>query len=353
MIDFIKKRSKTKGLPPGSLIYTGEKKTEKPEISIIDYNSKNLNEIKCKKVEDCFKYKNRRNVTWINVDGISDTETISKIGKNFDIHPLALEDILDTEQRPKIEDYNEYIFVVLKMLHHDEENNISIEQISFILSKNIVISFQELKGDVFDSIRDRLRNNKGRIRKMGSDYLLYALIDSIIDNYFVILEKVSERIEEIEDDLIKNPEPETLQEIHHLRRQMIFVRKSIWPLREVISSLLREESRLIRKTTLVFLRDIYDHTIQVIDTVETFRDIISGMFEMYMSNISNKTNEVMKVLTIFAAIFIPLTFIAGVYGMNFSIMPELNWRWGYPMAWIIMISVAIVMLFYFKRKKWL
>ena len=353
MRHIIKKASKSKDLPPGSLVYIGDKKAEKPEISIIDYTSKDLKEIQCKKIEECFKYKSKRSVTWINIDGISNTETISKIGKNFDLHPLVLEDILNTDQRPKIEDYGDYIFIVLKMLCHDENNKLSIEQISFILTRNMVISFQETKGDVFNAIRERIRKNKGRIRKMGADYLIYSLIDSIVDNYFSILEKVSEKIEIIEDKLIENPEPELVQDIHKLKREMIFVRKSVWPLREIISGILREESKLIRKTTNVFLKDLYDHTIQVIDTVETFRDIISGMLDIYMTSISNRTNEVMKVLTIFAAIFIPLTFIAGVYGMNFSVMPELNWTWGYPMALIIMISVATVMLIYFKRKKWL
>ncbi len=353
MRNIIKKTSKTKGLPPGSLVYIGDKKQEKPDISILDYNSKDFKEIKYKKVEDCFSFKNKRSVTWVNIDGINDTDIISKIGKNFDIHSLVLEDILNTDQRPKLEDYDNYIFIVLKMLHLDENNNITIEQISFILTRNMVISFQEMKGDVFDSIRERIRNNKGRIRKMGADYLLYSLIDSIVDNYFLILEKISEKIETIEEELIENPIPETLQEIYRLKREMIFLRKSIWPLREVISGLMREESRLIRKTTNIFLRDLYDHTIQVIDTVESFRDMISGMLDIYMSSVSNKMNEVMKVLTIFAAIFIPLTFIAGVYGMNFTVMPELTWVWGYPMALFIMISVACIMLVYFKRKKWL
>lgn len=352
MKPIIKKTSKTKGLPPGSLVYVGDKKTENPDISILDYNSKDSKEIKCKKIEECFSYKNKTSITWINIDGLNE-EIIPKIGEKFEIHPLVLEDILNTYQRPKIENYGKYIFIVLKMLILDENNNVSIQQISFILSKNMVISFQEKKGDVFDSIRERIRNNKGRIRKRGSDYLVYSLLDSIVDNYFSILEKVSEKIEIIEDKLIENPEPETLQEIHRLKREMIFVRKSIWPLREVINSLYREESKIIKNTTHVFLRDLYDHTIQVIDTVESFRDMISGMLDIYMSSVSNKMNEVMKVLTIFAAIFIPLTFIAGVYGMNFHYMPELGYQIGYPLVLILMLLVGITLLIYFKRKKWL
>jgi len=253
-----------------------------------------------------------------------------------------------------MEDYESYIFLVLKMLHYNDiEKKIISEQVSLILTRNQVISFQETKGDVFDSVRERLRNNKGRIRKMGADYLLYTLIDAIVDNYFVILEKMGERIEDMEEILVDNPEPETLQNIHKLKREMIYLRKSVWPLREVISGLLRDESRLIKKTTHIFLRDVYDHTIQVIDTVETFRDMISGMLDIYMSSVSNKMNEVMKVLTIFAAIFIPLTFIAGVYGMNFENMPEIKIQIAYPLVLLLMLAVGITMLFYFKKKKWL
>jgi magnesium transporter len=216
-----------------------------------------------------------------------------------------------------------------------------------------VISFQEVEGDVFDPIRDRIRNSKGRIRKMGADYLAYALLDAIVDNYFTVLEKLGEEIEDMEEELVTNPDPETLQTIHNLKRETIFLRKSVWPLREVISGLERRESALIKETTGIYLRDLYDHTIQVIDSVETFRDLISGMLDIYLSSISNKMNSVMKVLTIIATIFIPLTFVAGIYGMNFKFMPELEWHWGYPMIWVLMISVFISMLFYFRKKDWL
>jgi magnesium transporter len=239
------------------------------------------------------------------------------------------------------------------MLTYDDElKEIKGEQVSLILSENFVLSFQERPGDIFDLIRERLRNAKGRIRKMGADYLAYALVDAVVDQYFVILEKVGERIEELEESLTRNTKPETMQEIHRLKREMIYLRKSIWPLRESISGLEKSESALINKATLKYLRDVYDHTIQIIDTVETFRDMLSGMHDTYLTNISNRMNEIMKVLTIIATIFIPMTFIAGIYGMNFKFMPELEWRWGYLAVWVVLVSVALIMVVYFKRKKW-
>jgi magnesium transporter len=253
-----------------------------------------------------------------------------------------------------MEDYTEYLFLVLKMLQYSEEDNeIKGEQVSLILGSDWVVSFQETEGDVFDLIRERIRTDNGRIRKMGADYLVYVLMDAIVDNYFAVLEKVGEKIEEIEDEVVANPSPETLQIIHDLKRQMIMLRKSVWPLREVISRLERWESKLINESTDIFLRDLYDHTIQVIDAVETFRDMLSGMLDIYMSSVSNRMNEVMKVLTIIATIFLPLTLVAGIYGMNFRSIPELEWEWGYPFALLIMLSVGIVMLFYFRRRKWL
>jgi magnesium transporter len=240
------------------------------------------------------------------------------------------------------------------MLDYDrEESKIKVEQVSLILGENFVISFQETEGDIFNPIRERVRNNKGRVRKMGADYLAYVLIDAVVDNYFLILEALGEQIESMEEELVANPTPETLQTIHNLKREMIFLRKSVWPLRELISGLERGESALIRESTGIYLRDVYDHTIQVIDTVETFRDMLSGMLDIYLSSVSNRMNEVMKVLTIIATIFIPLTFLAGIYGMNFEFMPELRWHWSYPLVWCVMIVIGVAMIFYFKRKKWL
>ncbi len=349
-----KKRSKKTGLPPGTLIHIGEKKIEKARITIIDYNEAQFQEKEAKKVEECFPYKDQPNVTWINIDGIHDVEIIEKIGNHFNLHPLQLEDVLNTEHRPKIEDFEDYIFVVLKMLYYDEkENEIKDEQISLILASNIVISFQESEGDVFNPIRERIRNGKGRIRKMGADYLAYALIDAIVDNYFIILEKLGEKIQDLEEELVTNPTSETLHAIHKLKRENIFLRKSVWPLREVVSKLERGESSLIKETTVIYLRDVYDHIIRVIDTIETFRDLLSGMLDIYLSSISNRMNEVMKVLTVIATIFIPLTLIASVYGMNFTYMPELESPWGYPIVLVGMLFIVTLMLIYFKRKKWL
>jgi len=356
----IKKSSKTIGLPPGSLVHVGDKRTAKVKITVIDYDEKNFEEKEVKKVEECFPFKEKPTVSWINVDGVHQVDIIEKIGKHFGLHPLVLEDIVNTGQRPKMEDFEDYIFIVLKMLYHSEKDNeIKAEQISLILGKNFVLSFQETEGDVFDFVRQRIKNSKGRIRKVGADYLAYALLDAIVDNYFIILEKIGEKVEVMEEELVSNPIPETLQAIHNMKREMIFLRKSVWPLREVISGLQRGESKLIHKSTNIYLRDMYDHTIQVIDTIETFRDMISGMLDIYMSSVSNKMNEVMKVLTIFAAIFIPLTFVAGLYGMNFNPgaspfnMPELNFYLGYPMALFAMAVIGVIMLIYFRRKKWL
>jgi len=348
------KRSKKAGLPPGTLVHIGKKKTEKVKITVIDYDEKNFWEKDVKTVEECFPFKDKPTVTWINIDGIHDVEIIEKIGKHFGVHPLLLEDIMNSEQRPKMEDFEEYIFIVLKMLRYDEkQDEIKSEQVSLILGSNFIVSFQEMEGDVFNLVRERIRNEKGRIRKMKADYLAYTLIDAVIDNYFIILEKTGEKIEDMEDELVTNPTPGTLQTIHNLKREMIFLRKSVWPLREVINGMQKAESPLIKESTGIYLRDVYDHTIQVIDTIETFRDMISGMLDIYLSSISNKMNEVMKVLTIIATIFIPLTFVAGLYGMNFKYMPELEWHFGYFAILLLMIIIGISMVFYFRRKKWL
>ena len=281
-------------------------------------------------------------------------DIIEKIGNHFNIHPLILEDIVNTGQRPKMEDFIDYIFIVLKMLYYDEkENETKAEQVSLILGSNFVISFQESEGDVFDTIRKRIRSDRGRIRRMGADYLAYALIDAIVDNYFIILEKLGEKIEDIEDELVTNPAPATLQAIHDLKREMIFLRKSVWPLREVVSRLERWESPLINKSLDIYLRDVYDHTIQVIDSIETFRDMLSGLFDIYLSSVSNRMNEIMKVLTIIATIAIPLTVITGIYGMNFQSMPELQWWWSYPIVLLVMLTLGILMIIYFRRKKWM
>ena len=349
----IKRKSRKIALVPRHLVRP-EKKLESVKISIIDYDEAQFKEKQVKNVEECFPFKDMPTVTWINIDGIHEVNLIEQIGIHFDMHPLIIEDIVNTDQRPKYEDFGNYIFIILRMLYYDTDiDGLKSEQISLIVGSNFVISLQEKEGDVFNPIRDKIRNAKGRVRKMGADYLAYALIDAIVDNYFAILENFGEKIENIEEELITNPTPQTLQVIHELKREMIFLRKSVWPLREVISGLQRAGSSLIHKSTVIFLRDVYDHTIQVIDTIENFRDMVSSMVDIYLSSISNKMNEVMKVLTIIATIFIPLTFITGIYGMNFRYMPELGWRWGYGMVCGVISVIAITMLFYFKKKKWL
>jgi len=350
----IKKRSKKAGLPPGTLVHIGEKKAETPKITIMDYDEAHFQEEEIKTIDECLLFKDKPTVTWINIDGLHQVEILEKLGECYGLHPLVLEDIPNTDQRPKMEDYGEYIYVVLKMLNYnDKSSEIESEQISLILGPNFVFSFQEREGDIFDPIRDRIRNSKGRIRKMGADHLAYSLLDSIVDNYFIILEKLGEKIEFLEEKLVTRPTPETLQTIHHLRREMIFLRKAVWPLREVINALGRGESSLIKESTRIYLRDVYDHTIQTIDTIETYRDMVSGMLDIFLSSVSNRLNSVMKVLTIIATIFMPLTFLAGIYGMNFKYMPELEWRWGYPFIWLIMVGIGVFMLLYFKNKKWL
>jgi len=348
-------RSKKVGLPPGTLIHTGEKGTAEPKVTIIDYDEATVQEREVKTIEECFVFRDKPTVTWINLDGVHRIDMVEKLGDCFGFHPLVLEDILNTVQRPKMEIYGDYIYIVLKMLHvGDPSHPIEMEQVSLILGSNFVISFQEGKeGDVFNPVRERIRNGKGLIRKMGSDYLAYTLLDTVVDNYFLILERMGEAVELLEEELLTHPSHRTLQEIRKFRNEMISVRRAVWPLREVVGSLGRRESPLIRETTEIYLRDVYDHTIQVMDALETYREMLSGMLDIYLSSISNRLNSVMKVLTIIATIFMPLTFIAGIYGMNFKYMPELEWRWGYPAVWLVVAGIGISMLIYFKKKKWL
>ena len=354
MRKLLRSRSKKRGLPPGTPVYIGEKEVEAVRITVMNYDSEEFLEKQLEKVEECFPIKNEPSVTWINISSIHDEGFVRALGDRFGLHPLVEEDILNTDQRPKMEDFTDYIYIVLKMLQWDGDNGeIVIEQVSLVIGSNFVISFQEREGDVFESIRDRIRTGKGRIRKMGADYLAYSLVDAIADGYFMVLERLSDKIESVEAELISSPGQRTLQEIHWLKREGLFVRKSVWPLREVVHGMGRAESSLISDATSLYLRDVYDHTVQVIDTMETFRDMLTGMLDTYLSSLSIRMNEVMKVLTIIATIFIPLTFIAGVYGMNFKNMPELDWRWGYSMVLAIMAAVAAGMVLYFRRKKWL
>ncbi|OPY13328.1 MAG: Magnesium transport protein CorA [Syntrophus sp. PtaB.Bin001] len=349
-----KTRSEKVGLPPGSLIPVGEGLSGRSKIKLIHYDEQSLQELDIQQISGCATFIKKTGVTWISFEGIPEASVLEELGLNFGLHPLTLEDILNTDQRPKMEDYGDYLYVVLKMFYNDPTGagKIKSEQISILFGANFVISFQEQESDTFQAIRERIRNAKGRLRKSGPDYLTHALVDAIVDHYFLILEDMGERIELLEEALVQTPTAGLLSALQGLKKELILLRKSLWPLREMINSLERSESPLISKSSVLYFRDIYDHTIHIIDTLETFRDMLSGMLDIYLSSISNRMNEVMKVLTVIATLFMPLTFIAGIYGMNFKYMPELEWRWGYAMVWAILFTIAGGMLFYFRRKKW-
>jgi len=342
------------GHAPGTLVITEKIDRQPLKLTLFEYGPEmTFEERQFQTVTECFPFDPQSPVTWLNVDGSHQVEILEEIGNHLDIHPLALEDIFDTSQRPKMEDFDRYLLIELNMLSWDvNPPQIEPQQVSLILGENYVVTFQEHEKDVFDPVRKRIREGKSRLIKHGADYLAYSLIDAIVDNYFIVLENLGEQIEFLEEELITDPDPGTLQSIHLLKRELIFLRKSVWPLREVIGALERGESSLFQESSLIYLRDVYDHTIQIIDTVETFRDMVSGMLDIYLSSISNRMNEVMKVLTIIATVFIPLSFIVGLYGMNFSYMPELQWKWGYPMIWGVIISVVVGMVAYFRKKKW-
>ena len=349
------KRSRKSGLPPGTPVHIGERKAGAARLSLLHYDGEHLVEEQVTDVSACRSWLSRPGVCWINIEGVHQIDLLEQIGAVFDLHPLVLEDIANTGQRPKVEDYGGYLYIVLRMLSlHATTQEVVGEQVSLILGPNFVISFQEgIDGDVFDPIRERLRAAKGRVRREGADYLVYSLIDAIVDGYFVLLEKLGERIEVLDGRMLTSSAHEAVHSIHVLKREMIWLRKAVWPLREMISALQRAESPLIRASTGVYLRDVYDHTIEVIDTVETYRDVLSGMLDSNLSLLTTRLNEVIKVLTVISTIFIPLTFIVGIYGMNFRHMPELEWRWGYPLVMLGMAAMAVALYFYFRRKKWL
>lgn len=352
---YLKKISQKVGLPPGSLVHIGEERKEKVKIELNYYDEEVCETKVLGSFEEAASFLQRRGVTWINIDGLSDVSIVEKAGRFFEINELVLEDILNTEQRAQAKDFEDFLFVVLKMANYDNsKDELITEQVSIIFGKNYVLSFQEgIEGDVFNSVRERIRKGKERIRKMGSDYLAHALIDASVDSYFVVLEKIGLKLEEIEEEILDNPSAKTIEEIHRLKRNLIFLRKAVWPIREVAGFLERSESPLIQKPTTLYFRDIYDHTLQLIDLIETFRDIGGGILDTYLSNLSNRLNEVMKVLTIISTIFIPLTFIAGVYGMNFHFMPELEWKYGYFVILFVMAVIAFFMGLFFKKKDWI
>ena len=349
-----KKRSVKAGLPPGTLVHIGDTPLDGVKITAISYNQSELREDLYHQFDECLPNLDYSFIKWVNVEGVHDVELIRRLGESYQLHSLVLEDIVNTVQRPKIEDYGDYLFIVMRMLRPLENNAFTSEQLSIILGQDYLFTFQEgINGDVFDTVRDRLRNAKGKIRGMGSDYLAYALIDAIVDCYFSVLEGIGERIVDVEDDLTIKPDSASLHLINGMKKEIIFLRKAVWPLRESISYLERGDSPLLNDTTRLYFRDVYDHTIQVIDTVETYRDLLSGMLDLYLSSISNRTNEVMKFLTVIGTIFMPLTFLVGVYGMNFKHLPELEWRYGYFILWGFMIAITLGMVIFFRRRRWL
>ena len=353
MRKLLKRRSHKAGLSPGSLVHIGELRQAAPRVEVITYDREKVDISHPDLEKECLFPHPEGTVTWVNLEGIGRMELLKRLGDCYGIHPLVLEDIANSEQRPKAEDYDTYLFVVLKMLT-PLAAGVSSEQVSLVLGSGWLLTFQEgLDGDPFSPVRERLKNAQGRIRSQGADFLAYSLMDIIVDNYFLVLEQVADSIEVMEEDLMRSPSQRTLAEIYRLKRELLFIHKAIWPLREVINSMIRRESQLVNEPTLIYLRDLYDHTIQVIETVETLRDMLSGMLDIYLSSVSNRMNAVIKVLTIIATIFMPLTFIVGLYGMNFKYMPELQWRWGYPAVLLFMVAVTLGMLTFFRRKKWL
>ncbi len=347
-------RSKSVGLPPGSVVFTGEETEEPVRFSVIDYTDEAIEETVYDRVSEVLPYRDSPTTTWVNVSGVHEEEVIRTIGEHFGLHPLIQEDIASTGQRPKLETYPDHVYVVSKMLYHEgEDDHLRAEQVSFVLGGNYLLSFQEDSGDVFEPVRERLRKKRGRIRGAGTDYLLYALLDVIVDHYFVILEELGDRTEEIEEEVLEDPQSETQERINDLRRDLLFMRRMTWPVRELLSQLQRLESPLWSEDTHLFVRDTYDHAVQVLDLVESLRDVVGGLTDLYMTSISNRMNEIMKVLTIIGTIFIPLTFVAGVYGMNFEYMPELTVWYGYPTVMGVMLGIAVVLMYFFWRNEWI
>ncbi len=345
---------KKPGSSPGIVVHTGERKVEKVRIRFLDFDDQHLNDAERPTIDECLDLRDLPTVSWINVDGLHEVDLIRRLGERFGWHPLVMEDIASTGQRAKIEEYAEYVYVVLPMLSWNaERGHVDAEQLSLVLGENYVVTFQERYGDVFEGVRERIRSTGTRIRARGPDYLAYALIDAVVDHYFQVLETIGDHTERLEEQVLDEPREEIMHELHHLKRELITVRRSIWPLRETLGSLQRSETKLFTDQTRLFIRDVHDHAVQVLDTLEALRDVVGGMIDLYLSSVSFRTNEIMKVLTIMASIFIPLTFLAGVYGMNFDDMPELHLSWAYPTLVGVMIVVAAGMVLYFRRKGWL
>jgi magnesium transporter len=354
MAESLESASHKSGMPPGSLIHVGEARDFHARISLVDYNSEGFESRTVTSIEELLPYKDKDTVTWVNVEGIHDVALIEAIGQRFSIHPLVLEDIMNTHQRPKTEDYEDALYIVIRRPLFDREAlAVDYEQISLLVLKGFIFTFREQIDGLFDPVVRRLRESKGRFRSFGFDYLAYALLDVVVDQFFLFQDAMDLVFEELEDELMSNPTPETLKSIQRIKREMIFLRRGVTPLREMLSELLRSESPLIQERTKLYLRDVYDHAIRVTEAMESYRDLIAGMLDIYLSSVSNKLNETMKVLTVFSTIFIPLTFITGIYGMNFDFMPELKWKWAYPSLWLLFFIVAGGLLIYFRRKRWL
>lgn len=340
-------------MPPGSVVYVGEETEEEVRITVADYGEEYGEVREMGADEAAAHFRDEETVTWVNVDGVHDPETVRELGEAFGLHPLTMEDVANTEGRPKMDTYEDYLFVVLKVIYFDEgTEELDVDQVSIVLGENFLLSFKEKHGELFAPVLARLESGRGRIRSRGPDYLAYALMDAVVDRYFGVLEQIGEDVEELEEELITDPEVETLRSIHGLKREMIQLRRAVWPLREVVMALEREGPPFVQEETRVYLRDVYDHAVQVIDTSETLREMLSGMVDIYLSSVSNRMNDIMKVLTIIATIFIPLTFIAGVYGMNFRYMPELVHPFGYPAVLLVMVVIAGGLMVYFRRKGW-
>lgn len=354
MPGYRRRESHKAGLPPGSLVHIGEQQPEGVQIHLMEYDREGIHERRLADIEEAFIFGDTPVVTWIDIDGLQDVEVVRKIGEQFGIHPLVQEDILNTAQRPKVEDHGSYLFIAAKMIYSSEGQRIETEQLSLVVGPNYVISFQEKTGrDIFEPVRERLRHNRGAIRQYGADHLAYALLDTTVDHYFGVMENLGDQVNQLEDLLLEKPQTDLLQSIQQVRREVLFIRQAAWPLREVVNQLYREASPLVAQETRLYLRDIYDHLVQMIDTVEISREIVVGLLDLHLFNLNHRMNEVMKVLTIFTSIFIPLTFIVGVYGMNFHHMPELDLTWSYPALWVVMIAIGVGMVLFFRKKKWL
>lgn len=347
-------RRRKLGMPPGSLIDFKEKSSQRVDVTVLDYNSDQVQEYSVRdelSLRDCL---NESTVSWINVDGIHNVDLIQRIGDKFQLHPLMLEDIMNPNHRPKIEDFETFIHFTLKMITYDKvSRKIKSEQVSFVLGSNWVISFQEQNDDIFDPIRERIRNNKGTIRKRGADYLLYALVDIIVDHYFIVIDEIEHEISHLEKVILQDEHHNVMHEIQRLKKDFIFLRKSILPVRDAVGSMQKVKCELINEQTQIYLKDVFDHTVYITDSIEVDREMLNSLMEVHLSSLSNRLNKVMKVLTVISTIFIPLTFIVGVYGMNFKFMPEIEWEYGYLYSWILLILVTLVLLIVLKKKKWM